>query len=442
MTSSVFSRPFFLFYGLLWRLARPLLKRSRRLADGWEERFIPADWLEPDFPSRHTERSAHPVDIWLQAASGGEARLAVAICSALSKERPLRVLIATWTRQGRDVAEKALPSLALSHPLLRVAVRFAPFDQPDAALRAVRLARPRVLALLETELWPSLMAACREEGVPVHVLNGRINASTVRFGRVFSSLMHAVAPRHVCAIAESDRKGFASIFPCDTEVMPNIKFDLAAELLESPLSEASQSFVPGGPVFLFASVRDCEETRLPGHFSRILKAMPDARIIVVPRHLHRVAEWKTRLDALGFDPLLITEAEPSQPVPHGRILIWDRFGDLPGLYASAQAVFVGGSFGMGGQNFLESLAAGRIPCIGPSADNFLWAMDSGGLPSLEESGLLRVAPSPEAVMDAMLELASSPLPREEVRKRFRTWLEPRLGTSARCAALLEQAMQA
>ena len=228
----------------------------------------------------------------------------------------------------------------------------------------------------------------------------------------------------------------------ESVITNRVKFDLAAELLESPLSEASQSFVPGGPVFLFASVRDCEETRLPGHFSRILKAMPDARIIVVPRHLHRVAEWKTRLDALGFDPLLITEAEPSQPVPHGRILIWDRFGDLPGLYASAQAVFVGGSFGMGGQNFLESLAAGRIPCIGPSADNFLWAMDSGGLPSLEESGLLRVAPTPEAVMDAMLELASSPLPREEVRKRFRTWLEPRLGTSARCAALLEQAVQA
>jgi 3-deoxy-D-manno-octulosonic-acid transferase len=441
MSSSVFSRPFFLFYRLVWRLARPLLKRSKRLADGWQERFVPADWLEPDLPASDTDAAEHPADIWLQAASGGEARLAVAVCRALSRERAFRVLIATWTRQGRDVVEKALPSLAQSHPLLRVAVRFAPFDQPDVALRAVRLARPRVLALLETELWPSLMAACREENVPVFVLNGRINASTVRFGRVFASFMRDVAPRRVCAIAERDRQGFASIFGCPTEVMPNIKFDLAAELLDAPLSEASQSFVPGGPVFLFASVRDCEETRLPEHFSRILKAEPEARIVIVPRHLHRVEEWKKRLGERGFDALLVTKTAPGQPVPRGCVLIWDRFGDLPGLYAAAQAVFVGGSFGMGGQNFLESLAAGRVPCICPSAENFLWAMDSGGLPSLEESGLLRVAPTPEAVMDAMLELASSPLPREAVRERFRAWLEPRLGTSARCAALLEQAAQ-
>lgn len=448
MASSVFSRPFFLFYGLVWRLATPLLRRSRRLADGWEERHIPGRWLEPDIPTAGTAQadnaglpSDHAVDIWLQAASGGEARLAVAICRALGQDRPLCVLVATWTRQGRDVVEKALPSLAESHPLLRVIVRFAPFDRPDIARRAVRLARPRVLAMLETELWPSLMAACREEGVPVRVLNGRINTSTVRFGRFFASLMRAVTPQNVHAIAERDRRNFAEIFPCPTEVMPNIKFDLAAELLDAPLSEASQSFTPGGPVFLFASVRDCEETRLPGLFARIHEACPEARIVVVPRHLHRVEAWQSRLSEAGLEAQLITDTAPGQPIPRGHVLIWNRFGDLPGLYAAAQAVFVGGSFGMGGQNFLESLAAGRIPCIGPSADNFLWAMDSGGLPSLEESGLLRVVPTPEAVMDAMLELAASPLPREDVRERFRAWLEPRLGTSARCAALLEQTAQ-
>ena len=359
MASSVFSRPFFFFYSLLWRVALPFLKRSRRLADGWSERLIPEDWLEPDFSPASGE---HNVDIWLQAASGGEARLAISVCKALDREQPLRVLVVTWTRQGRDVIEKAMPALAESHPHLKLAVRFAPFDRPDIARSSISLARPRIVALLETELWPSLMAACREQGVPVHVLNGRITASTVNFGRRFSALMKAVSPAGVAAISEHDRRGFAAIFPCSTHTMPNIKFDLAAEMLEKPMEE--NSFLAEGPVFLFASVRSGEETRLPGQLPHIFKERPEACIIVVPRHLHRVDAWKSVLGDIGLAPLLVTEMGENFTLPRGRVLIWDRFGDLPRLYASAQAVFVGGSFGQGGQNFLESLAGGRIPCIG------------------------------------------------------------------------------
>ena len=434
MASSVFSRPFFFFYGLLWRIALPFLKRSRRLADGWQERLVPEHWLEPDFPAAP---GGHNVDLWLQAASGGEARLAVSVCNALDRERPYKILVVTWTRQGRDVLEKALPALKESHPLLKLAVRFAPFDRPDIARRALALARPRLVALLETELWPSLMAACREQEVPLHVLNGRITASTVNFGRRFASLMKAVSPSSVHAISENDRRGFAAIFPCPTQTMPNIKFDLAAELLEKPLD--SGAFHAEGPVFLFASVRDGEETRLPGQFARIFEARPDACLVVVPRHLHRVDSWKSVLGDLGFSPLLVSEMGEKITLPAGRLIIWDRFGDLPRLYASARSVFVGGSFGQGGQNFLEALAAGRVPCIGPSASNFLWAMGrEGGLPSLEQCGLLCSAPTPREVIDVMIRQEESPRERTLVREEFRNWLTPRLGGSAMATDVIDE----
>ena len=437
MASSVFSRPFFFFYNLLWRAALPFLKRSRRLADGWNERLVPEHWLEPDFPAAPGEPA---VDIWLQAASGGEARLAVAVCQALDREKAFRVLVVTWTRQGRDVIENAIRPLKESHPLLKLAVRFAPFDRPDIVRRALALARPRIVALLETELWPSLMAACREQDVPLYVMNGRITASTVNFGRRFSSLMKAIAPCSVHAISENDRRGFAAIFPCATQTMPNIKFDLAAELLEKPLSD--DAFRAEGPVFLFASVRSGEETRLPGQFSRIFAARPEACIVVVPRHLHRVESWRSVLSDLGFAPLLVSEMGEKILLPEGRILIWDRFGDLPRLYASAQTVFVGGSFGQGGQNFLESLAAGRVPCIGPSASNFLWAMSGeGGLKTLEQSDLLHSAPTPREVIDLMVRQAESPRPRAAVRKEFQDWLSLRLGGARRTASELEKAMK-
>jgi 3-deoxy-D-manno-octulosonic-acid transferase len=214
MASSLFSRPFFYGYRLIWKLAQPLLKRSKRLADGWEERFVPEGWLEPDFPvSEAGNHDDHPVDLWLQAASGGEARLAVSLCRSLRRDVPLRVLIVTWTRQGRDVVENALSALAESHPLLRVAVRFAPFDHPDIVRRAIRQARPRLLALLETELWPGLLAACKDAGVPVRLVNGRINSSTVDFGKFFPKLMADIAPEGIRAISEEDRRAFSTVFP-------------------------------------------------------------------------------------------------------------------------------------------------------------------------------------------------------------------------------------
>ena len=124
------------------------------------------------------------------------------------------------------------------------------------------------------------------------------------------------------------------------------------------------------------------------------------------------------------------------------MLIWDRFGDLPQLYAAARAVFVGGSFGQGGQNFLEALSAGRIPCIGPSAHNFLWAMGTGdpSMPSLEQAGLLRVAHTPKDVIDIMLEQASSTYDRKLVRERFREWLAPRQGGAAGTARDIEETL--
>lgn len=417
-------------------LARPLLRRSSRLADGWKERLAPDDWIPTD-PAR---TDGHAVDLWLQAASGGEARLAAAVCEQFSPSSTLRVLVTTWTRQGRDVMEKAAEGLKSSHPGLSVIVRFAPFDHPDIVRRALTLASPRMVALLETELWPGLLAACREKNIPVHVFNGRINSSTAHFGKLFSSLMTEISPVRIHAISRYDQQAFSRIFPCRVDRMPNIKFDLAVRALDGPLSAHNHCFSVSGPVFLFASVRQCEETRIPGQLARLYKAVPNAAVVVVPRHLHRVASWKSVLDDLALMPVLVSELPAGRCLPRRHVLIWDRFGDLPQLYAAARAVFVGGSFGQGGQNFLEALSAGRVPCIGPSAHNFLWAMGTGdpSMPSLEQAGLLRVAHHPKDVIDIMLEQAASTSDRKLVRERFREWLAPRLGGAAGTARSMEE----
>lgn len=498
---AVLSSGFYKAYAWLWRLARPILKGNRRLADGWAERCVPDDWL------------SEGVDLWIQAASGGEALLALELLRQTEKKN--RVLITTWTRQGRDVLERGREALQAEKPWLEVLIRFAPLDQPDIARRAVDLAKPKLLVLLETELWPGLMGACAEAGVPVHVYNGRMAKTSYEWYRVIRKSLRRLPLARVYAISRDDAERFARIFgadganlhpvtlpllvnpvaefvgsdrACDLRIftMPNIKFDRAARAVEPPTPQAeqiAQLLVPQkacpravGPVILLASVRNVEETLLAPQLKGIFHEIPDALVIIAPRHMHRVEAWAERLHDIGMRPLLASQLvetksskratpltlpacatfpcfdDPTEDSAQsalrrglgGRTLLWDRFGDLPALYALADAVFVGGSFGLGGQNFLEALSAGVVPCVGPSLENFRWALGHDCPPSLIDAGLLCVCSQPRKVGATLIAQAKEHAPsrlksphRNEIREHFRLWLAPRTGASAAAAKTME-----
>ena len=447
---AVFSSLFFRVYAGLWRAARPLLRRNKRLSDGWAERCVPVDWMGGEAP----------VDVWVQAASGGEAHLVVALLHALPERPALRVLVATWTRQGREVIETALPALRAARPWLTVLVRYAPLDEPAVVRRAVEAARPRVLALLETELWPGLLGACAEAGVPVHVINGRMTKTSYECYRIIASALRSLPLRGIHAVSAEDAERFARLFdrvaapdepqtvrPATVDVMPNIKFDRAVDTLSAPPSlELAPLFRDVSPLILLASVRKEEETRVVPWLGRLLRAWPDGAVVVAPRHMHRVGAWMSRLHDLGLRPRAATELEEGETCPPGSVLVWDRFGELPRLYAVADAAFVGGSFGLGGQNFLEALAAGLVPCVGPSLENFRWALGlerlsaQPSLPSLEAAGLLHICPTPRAACECLLKPGPDPAERADVRERFLAWLTPRAGGAAYAARLLDAAL--
>ncbi len=460
-------------YGVLWRLLMPFLRRNRRLAEGWEERLVPADWLA-HVPWAMRERRG--CDLWLQAASGGEARLALAVLEALP-ERPTkrdarpgsedgawRVLMTTWTRQGRDMLERGASRICALRGDMLCAVRFAPLDEPDTALRALELAEPRVLALLETELWPGLMSACREKDVPLAVLNGRMTSTSHECYRMLRGVLRGMSPRRVLAMSGEDRSRFAGIFegagspPCRPELMPNIKFDLAAVSLAE---EHAAPFLPemacggevrllfgGAPLALFASIREQEENRLCPRILELRSRNPSCVIVLAPRHMHRVEPWKARFYDLGLPCVpasaLNTDA-PCESLPPGTLVLWDRFGDLPRLYAAADAAYVGGGFGQGGQNFLEALTGGVVPCVGPGLGNFRWALGNDCPPGLVEAGLLRICRRAADVREYMLEetrVRRTETEREAVRARFRSWLEMRTGGTRLAACALTEMLEA
>ncbi len=436
----VFSSLFFRAYALLWRVARPLLRRNRRLREGWSERLVPPGWTRP-------------VDVWIQAASGGEARLALTLLAAWPEppaHGELRVLVATWTKQGRELLDKGLAGLCRERPWLHAVARYAPLDDPAVARRAVAQAAPRALALLETELWPGLLGACTEAGVPVCLINARMTRASQEGYRILRSTLRRVAPRRILAVSRRDAERFADIFGADprcaspdgrepavVETMPNMKFDSAlAALADPPRRDLAPVFCRTGPVFLLASTRKEEEKLVGPHLARLWQDDPTAALVVAPRHMARVDAWMELLADLSLKPLRASRLGEHQSLEPGGVLVWDRFGDLPQLYAVADAAFVGGSLKLGGQNFLEALSAGLTPCVGPSLDNFRWALGEDTPPSLEESGLLDVCPHFGAAADVLARRAREPKDRERTRAAFLDWIRPRAGGSALAARLL------
>ena len=422
-------------YGGLWSAAGPLLHRNKRLADGFVQRLAPDTWLD------------EPVDIWIQAASGGEARLtcalADAVCTLLPEQTPLTILATSWTRQGLDLLERYAETLAGP---VRLLPRFIPLDAPRLMRKALQQARPRLVVLLETEIWPGLLQACAETGTPVLILNGRLRERSLRNYMDFPGFWRALAPSHIATMSEKDAQRFRSLFP-DTpvETFFNIKFDQA----EASVSSDALDRLPQGvhtfltrtdlPLLLLASVREEEEKALCKAWRET--PLPPARVVIAPRHMHRVEAWQKHLRDMGLDVALRSCLAETPEAETPSVVLWDAFGELPALYQAADAVFVGGSLApLGGQNFLEALSAGLVPYVGPHTKNFAWALDGEEGQRLQDRALLHTVPDAATIFRCLTTaVAEGTLPasrREATRTRFTDWLASRQGGTRQQAALL------
>ena len=419
-------------YALLWRLARPFIARHKRLRDDFPLRMVPEEWKPP-----------FPADLWIQAASGGESFLVRQLLGelhSLADASPLRILCTSCTKQGLDVLHAAAEYGRTAWPNLEIAVRVFPLDEPGIIRRAREYASPKAVVLLETELWPGLMAACAEEGIPLVTVNGRMTEKSYAGYRWFAPLWKKVAPARILAMAEADAARFAALFGEDrVSVMPNMKFDgvpLAAPA-PAPNSPAMKLLPPGLPVILLASVREEEEPLLIPVLAHLREHVPDAAVVVAPRHMERVPAWQSILET-AFGPVnaavYSTLSEAGSTVLPGQAALWNVFGQLQALYARADAVFVGGSLAkLGGQNFLEAAGQGRIPIIGPHWKNFSWVGEE-----FFTAGLgIRVG-NAEALGPALVaSLRGAPDP-ATVRLKMTAYIAPRRGGTRMAAEAVRE----
>ena len=412
-------------YALLWRLARPFVARHKRLRDDFSLRLAPDAWKLP-----------FVADLWIQAASGGESfltrQLLAELNALVAQDEPqvaLRVLCTSCTRQGLDVLEAARVHGKTAWPHLDVAVRVFPLDEPKIMRRARGMVSPKAVVLLETELWPGLMAACAEEGVPLVTVNGRMTEKSYSGYRWFTPLWKQIAPSRVLAMADADASRFAALFGQDrVSVMPNMKFDgvpLSAPAPD-PQSPVMKLLPHDLPVVLLASVREEEEQLLAPVLEYLREHAPEAVIAVAPRHMERVGYWQDILQrTIGNHAVVLASAleEKGRTATAGQAVLWDRFGQLLALYGRADAVFVGGSLApLGGQNFLEAAGQGRVPVIGAYWKNFAWVGEEFFAAGLGK----RVTGADELGPTLLQSLRNAPDP-EIVRLKMAAYIAPRRG---------------
>ena len=325
-------------------MALPWLRLNRRLADGYQQRAL-------------KDRLPGAADLWIQAASVGESFLALEILKTLRVKQPIQILLTANTRQGIEILNQALsPSDNVSNRI-QTAARFFPFDKPSIMAAAVAAVRPKLMVLLESEIWPGLLQALKSHPCKTIIVNGRMTAKSLRRYHLWPSIWRTLRPDKVLAISPADAERFGRLFgPKGVEVMANIKFDRVARsraVKEQP-SKVNSLLPTGLPFVVFASVRHEEESKVKKLIYEIACSRPQTVMGLFPRHIQRVKFWQGALTRLRR-PWVLRSAI-SSPVSAGTVIIWDTFGELMPAYGLAQSAFVGGSLApLGGPKFFRSI---------------------------------------------------------------------------------------
>lgn len=400
-------------YGLAWKGTLPLLKLNSRLKDGWEQRT-----LAGGLPA--------PADLWIQAASGGEAYLAWEVLKELKSppQSTLRVLVTTNTLQGFETLTRAAKDIHQSKSGVAVQPWYFPFDAPDIMDRMVRRVNPQAALILETEIWPGFLNACKKHGVRILLANGRMTTKSLGGYLAWPGLFRALSPDRIMAISETDARRFGTLFGRDRVwVMPNIKFDRMGTT--GPMARKDNKLsdvIPARSSFVvFGSVRREESVEVAKIAAALMRYKVDTILGLFPRHMHHMPIWQKAMNEVGVNWVLRSEMKgKAKP---GTVILWDTFGELFPAYGLAKAAFVGGSLApLGGQNFLEPLTCGVTPVTGPHWKNFTWVGRD-----IFESGLAKEATDPEHTLNLLIKIIEDAPPRSEVAAKAKAYIRDRRG---------------
>jgi len=350
------------FYSLLIMIGTPFVLlyftlrglRDRAYLHRWGERF--------GFIDKPEQRRG----ILVHAASVGEFNAASPLIRALLKTYPeLPLTVTTLTPTGSERVQNELGD--------KVFHSYIPLDLPGAVSRFLNRLQPALIIVMETEIWPNLYLQAKRLDIPLLMANARLSEHSVGHFQRFPGFVHKVL-QTVSWIGAQSEKDAERLIQCGarsqtTKMTGNLKFDLgiAAGLNEKSAALRSH-WNSQRPVLVAGSTHEADENVVIPAFVELLKILPDALLILVPRHPERFTKTAQQAMAAGLRTELYSEGESC--TEQAQCFVIDTIGKLMTYYACGDVAFVGGSMGeQGGHNALEPAALGKPVLLGPNMDN-------------------------------------------------------------------------
>jgi 3-deoxy-D-manno-octulosonic-acid transferase len=376
--------------------------------------------------------------IWIHAVSVGEVLTARALLPQLRERYPrLRIFLSTTTMTGQQVARGNVHDVD--------EVFYFPFDLRPIMKRTLGLVKPRLLIIMETELWPNLLRVCHKAGVKTVLVNGRISARSFpryRLARAFFRRVLAHVDRF-CMQSEESARRIIEIGADRTRVSVtgSLKFD-SLEIPGTAGADRGRNRVlryfritGGRPVIIAASTLKGEEEPVLDAFQRVRATWGNALLIIAPRKPERFDEVERLARRGGWRVARRTEL-PVDSEPRVDVVVLDTIGELAQVYQVATVVFVGGSLvDAGGHNILEPAVFGKPIVFGPHMHNFTDIART----FIDNRGAIQVRSAAE-LEATLVELLSDPVKRAGVGAAARALVEANRGARAKSLSVIAQLM--
>ena len=394
-------------YVLLPMVPLYLLWRGRKQPEyrqHWAERF--ACYRQPRIAPQKRR-------IWLHAVSLGETRATAPLVHAFFAQNiDAHIILTHTTPTGRASGQELFAPYLQDGRMTQV---YAPYDLNPLLNRFFKTFAPTDVWIMETEVWPNLMAQCVQRQIPASLINGRMSEKTLKQTLKWRALMgNAYAGfTHVCAQTETDAQRYREIGVVDAQltVTGNLKFDMQIPLEQVAAGERIKSLLTDTRVIMLASSREGEEqlwldaiAEFERTHTQTEKTQPRTQWWIVPRHPQRFDEVAQLMRAAGKNSgkkILrksalneLNAVQQTAELGTADIVLGDTMGEMFTYYAIADIVLMGGTWlPYGGQNFLEPMALGKTVWVGTSIYNF----EQIGLDALRSGVMWQVSNMAEAL---------------------------------------------
>ena len=405
------------------------IRRGGLTVDFWERFGI--------FPAATKARlKALKAPVWIHAVSVGEAVEALSFIQAWRARDPsLEIVFSCGTATGFATATKKLPP--------DVVAIYCPLDICWMVWHTLNLVRPKLLAILEVEIWPHLILQASRRGVPVVLVNGRLSdkssAGYARWGFFFRKIFRSFSA--LCMQTPEDQARLERVIGPDERIhtVGTVKFDQVPDRtgtdVATPLAEAFGA--EAHPLFCVGSTHEGEEEVICDAFQGLRQTHPEWRMVLVPRHVERAAAVVKILQARNLPWRSAQPVEGAAPAAPGTadVLLVNTTGQLMNYYQASDICFVGKSLDgqNGGHNIIEPAIFGKAVIYGPHMENFrqvdaIFRAENAVQPFASNAELL----------PTLLRLAEDTALRSQLGARARATVEKHRGAIAQTLDIIEK----